>query len=75
MEYKLPDRQKAKIELGKRIGFYPPEKHEVRFPEGLKVNHEASPEMKKALKIARDAYVKAKCGGGGDGVGRGREEA
>jgi hypothetical protein len=28
MEYKLPDRQKAKIELGKRIGFYPGEKVE-----------------------------------------------
>ena len=29
VEYKLPDRQKARIELGKRIGFYPAEKREL----------------------------------------------
>jgi hypothetical protein len=29
VDYKLPDRQKARIELGKRIGFYPAEKSEV----------------------------------------------
>jgi hypothetical protein len=28
IEYKLPDRQRARIELGKRIGFYPAEKVE-----------------------------------------------
>jgi phage terminase small subunit len=27
VEYKLPDRQKARIELGKRIGFYPTDKN------------------------------------------------
>jgi hypothetical protein len=37
IEYKLPDRQKAKIELGKRIGFYPVEKSE------LLVNHGVAP--------------------------------
>ena len=34
IEYKLPDRQKAKVELGKRLGFYPPEKHVFPDREG-----------------------------------------
>ena len=33
--FKLPDRQKARVELGKRIGFYPAEKIEAA------VNHVA----------------------------------
>lgn len=35
IKYRLPDRQKAKVELGKRIGFYPAERLELSLSQEM----------------------------------------
>jgi hypothetical protein len=49
IEYKLPDRQKARIELGKRIGFYPAEKSEQTVFHTLAITPEQDAMAQKLL--------------------------
>jgi hypothetical protein len=49
MEYKLPDRQKARIELGKRIGFYPAEKVEHAITHTVAITPEQDAMAQKLL--------------------------
>jgi hypothetical protein len=49
MEYKLPDRQKARMELGKRVGFYPSEKIEATVTHVAQITPEQDALAQKLL--------------------------